>query len=51
MIPPAHHASGVYNELQAGSHALTVNLHDRLVCVRDGVVDALWPVSARGAMW
>ncbi len=29
----------------------TVNLHDWLVCVRDGVVEALWPVSARGAMW
>ena len=27
----------------------TVNLHDWFVCVRRGVVEALWPVSARGA--
>ena len=29
----------------------TVNLHDWIVCVRDGRVEALWPVAARGAMW
>ena len=28
----------------------TVNLYDWLVCVRSGVVEALWPVSARGAI-
>lgn len=28
----------------------TVNLYDWFVCVRRGVVEALWPVSARGAM-
>jgi D-serine deaminase-like pyridoxal phosphate-dependent protein len=28
----------------------TVNLYDSLVCVRDGKVQALWPVAARGAM-
>ncbi len=28
----------------------TVNLHDWFVCVRRGVVEALWPVSARGAI-
>ena len=27
----------------------TVNLHDWYVCVRGGVVEALWPVAARGA--
>ena len=27
----------------------TVNLHDWFVCVRRGAVEALWPVSARGA--
>jgi len=27
----------------------TVNLHDAYVCVRNGRVEALWPVSARGA--
>jgi hypothetical protein len=25
------------------------NLYDWYVCVRDGKVEALWPVSARGA--
>jgi D-serine deaminase-like pyridoxal phosphate-dependent protein len=29
----------------------TVNLHDWLVCSRRGAVEALWPVSARGALW
>ena len=27
----------------------TVNLHDWYVCVRGGVVEALWPITARGA--
>ncbi|MGQ9683899.1 MAG: DSD1 family PLP-dependent enzyme [Anaerolineae bacterium] len=26
----------------------TVNLHDRLVAVRSGVIEAVWPVAARG---
>jgi D-serine deaminase-like pyridoxal phosphate-dependent protein len=28
----------------------TVNLYDWYVCVRRGVVEALWPISARGAL-
>ncbi|RDK07849.1 DSD1 family PLP-dependent enzyme [Cupriavidus lacunae] len=28
----------------------TVNLYDSLVCVRDGRVEALWPIAARGAL-
>ena len=28
----------------------TVNLYDSFVCVRRGVVEALWPVTARGAL-
>jgi D-serine deaminase-like pyridoxal phosphate-dependent protein len=28
----------------------TVNLHDWYVCVRGGVVEALWPITARGAL-
>jgi len=28
----------------------TVNLYDSFVCVRRGKVEALWPVSARGAV-
>ena len=27
----------------------TVNLHDWYVCVRDGRVETLWPITARGA--
>jgi 3-hydroxy-D-aspartate aldolase len=29
----------------------TVNLYDHYVCVRDGKVEALWPITARGAVW
>lgn len=29
----------------------TVNLHDWYVCVRGGVVECVWPVSARGAVF
>lgn len=29
----------------------TVNLHDWLVCVRRDRVEALWPITARGALW
>lgn len=29
----------------------TVNLHDWIVGVRNGKVEELWPVTARGAMW
>jgi len=28
----------------------TVNLYDRYVCVRDGRVEAIWPIEARGAL-
>jgi 3-hydroxy-D-aspartate aldolase len=28
----------------------TVNLYDHLVCVRNGVVEALWPITGRGAL-
>ncbi len=29
----------------------TVNLHDWYVCVRDGVVEAVWPITGRGAVF
>lgn len=29
----------------------TVNLHDWLVCVRGGIVEELWPITARGALY
>lgn len=28
----------------------TVNLYDWYVCIRDGRVEALWPITARGAV-
>jgi D-serine deaminase-like pyridoxal phosphate-dependent protein len=29
----------------------TVNLYDHYVCVRQNRVEALWPITARGALW
>jgi D-serine deaminase-like pyridoxal phosphate-dependent protein len=29
----------------------TVNLYDNYVCVRNGQVEAVWPITARGAVW
>ena len=29
----------------------TVNLYDWYVCVRGGAVEALWPITARGALY
>jgi 3-hydroxy-D-aspartate aldolase len=29
----------------------TVNLHDWYVCIRNGRVESVWPVSARGAVF
>lgn len=29
----------------------TVNLYDHFVCIRKGRVEAIWPISARGALW
>jgi len=29
----------------------TVNLYDWFVCVRGGIVEALWPITGRGAVW
>jgi D-serine deaminase-like pyridoxal phosphate-dependent protein len=29
----------------------TVNLYDHYVCMRGGRVEALWPITARGAVW
>jgi 3-hydroxy-D-aspartate aldolase len=46
--PPAH---GEKLLLVPGHCDPTVNLHDWLVGVRGGVVESLWPVSARGRVW
>jgi D-serine deaminase-like pyridoxal phosphate-dependent protein len=29
----------------------TVNLYDHYVCIREGRVEAIWPITARGAVW
>jgi D-serine deaminase-like pyridoxal phosphate-dependent protein len=34
--------------IQPGHVCTTVNLHDSYVVVRDGIVEAIWPVAARG---
>ena len=29
----------------------TVNLYDHYICIRNGCVEAIWPITARGAVW
>jgi D-serine deaminase-like pyridoxal phosphate-dependent protein len=29
----------------------TVNLYDHYICIRNGRVEAIWPITARGAVW
>ena len=29
----------------------TVNLYDEYICIRNGRVEAIWPITARGAVW
>ena len=29
----------------------TVNLYDHYICMRNGRVEAIWPITARGAVW
>lgn len=29
----------------------TANLHEWLVCIRNGLVEDIWPIAARGAIW
>ena len=44
-------APGATLRVVAGHIDPTVNLHDRIVCIRRGRVEDLWPSTARGAMW
>ena len=44
-------AVGQKMRLIAGHCDPTVNLHDWFVCVRGGVVETLWPIAARGAIF
>jgi D-serine deaminase-like pyridoxal phosphate-dependent protein len=56
-IEPAGEAHGVLPPLGEkillvpGHCDPTVNLYDWYVCVRAGVVEALWPITARGALY
>jgi D-serine deaminase-like pyridoxal phosphate-dependent protein len=36
--------------LDVGYHDQAVHLHDHLYAVRDGVIEAVWPVAARGRL-
>ncbi len=49
--PPLPIAIGTKMRLLPGHCDPTVNLHEWYVGVRDGVVEALWPITARGAMF
>ncbi len=48
--PQTRLAVGDKVKLVPGHCDPTVNLYDWYVCVRDGVVEALWPITARGAV-
>ena len=47
----AAYAVGDKLKLIPGHCDPTVNLYDCYVCVRHGRVEALWPITARGAVW
>ena len=47
----AGYAVGDKLKLIPGHCDPTVNLYDHYVCVRGGRVEALWPITARGAVW
>jgi D-serine deaminase-like pyridoxal phosphate-dependent protein len=48
--PPLSIAIGTKLKLIPGHCDPTVNLHDWYVAVRNGVVEAVWPITARGAL-
>ena len=49
LAPGAAIALGTKLRLAPSHCDPTVNLHDAYICVRNGRVEAIWPVSARGA--
>lgn len=49
--PTACVALGDQLRLVPGHCDPTVNLYDHYVCVRGGRVEAIWPITARGAVW
>ncbi len=51
LQPGARIAVGDKLKLIPGHCDPTVNLYDHFVCVRRGVVEDVWPITARGAVW
>jgi 3-hydroxy-D-aspartate aldolase len=51
LQPGARIAVGDKLKLIPGHCDPTVNLYDHYVCVRRGVVEDIWPITARGAVW
>jgi len=50
-LPPGERLSlGEQLWLIPGHCDPTVNLYDELICVRDGKVEAIWPIAGRGAV-
>jgi D-serine deaminase-like pyridoxal phosphate-dependent protein len=49
--PGARVAVGDKLKLIPGHCDPTVNLYDHFVCIRRGVVEDIWPITARGAVW
>jgi D-serine deaminase-like pyridoxal phosphate-dependent protein len=47
----AGYAVGDKLKLIPGHCDPTVNLYDHFICVRGGRVEAIWPITARGALW
>jgi D-serine deaminase-like pyridoxal phosphate-dependent protein len=37
-------------ELEVGYHDQAVHLHEVIVGVRNGIIEAVWPVAARGRL-
>jgi D-serine deaminase-like pyridoxal phosphate-dependent protein len=51
LDPGSRLAVGDKLKLVPGHCDPTVNLYDHYVCVRGGKVEAIWPITARGAVW
>jgi D-serine deaminase-like pyridoxal phosphate-dependent protein len=45
---PCHLEPGDLIEFIPGHGCTTMNLHDRIYAVRDGRLEAIWPIAARG---
>ncbi|HEX4766678.1 MAG TPA: hypothetical protein VH414_10435 [Lichenihabitans sp.] len=47
-VPSPTPRAGDVVELVVGYSDTTVHLHEEIVALRDGMVEEVWPVSARG---